>query len=223
MRRGPVGHIPQPLTDAAIASRVPAAEAELAASNQHTKLSPADVVEIVQRRSRGEKTTAIAKRFRVYPSHVSAIARGRSWSTLTQFNLVPKRDRKLTDDEAASVYRRIVVEGEPTQDVAEDLGIHQSEASNIARGKRYRDVSGYAAPAPDPDDRPFTNRSTLTPNKVREIVRRVRAGESHTAVARSYGIRPDQVTMTMRGETHRRITGIEPQPKGDSPSQLSAA
>lgn len=104
-----------------------------------------------------------------------------------------RRPRRLDQAKAAEARRRVAA-GEPYADIARDLGVGERAIGKLARGETHADpgvsiIRRRASPR------------RLTPLEEREVLERLKKGESQHAVARAMGLGQPRVSRLAR--THR--------------------
>jgi len=179
-----------------------------------TKLTKADVLEIVARCQDGETQKAVARDFSITKQMVSRIMCGLNWSHVT--GIEPHRpgyargeaaaSAKLTRCQVLEIVRRCEA-GERYTIVARDFPVRSHQVSRIMRGECWthvteiegqtRHLRGEAAPG-----------AKLTEADVLEIVRRYRSGETQTSIARDFPVQQSQVSKIVRGKKWAHVTGI---------------
>jgi hypothetical protein len=112
------------------------------ARSYHTsraKLTPAQVLEIRQRRAAGEAAPSVAAAFGIAPQTVNAIYRGGSWRHVGGPTRAPAE--RLSDDDVRAI-RIAYAEGMPRSDIMARWNVSESHLSLLVRGKRRRGAGG---------------------------------------------------------------------------------
>ena len=126
----------QNMRDAAERNRMPKGD-----KNKKTRLSEAQVQEVVSRLDAGEMPSPIAKDYGVAVSLISSIRFGRQRVMVSQ-KPTGRADRKISDDAAADIFQRMT-SGESPSEIAADYGVKNSFVHDIKRGATYASVSGF--------------------------------------------------------------------------------
>lgn len=107
-------------------------------TNPNTKLSTANVEEI---RSSGDTNKALAKKFGVGATHISAIRRGKSWGYSSQPKRVLRGEQRSTSKlraEQVREMRKRHANGEAGYALSKEYGICRSAAHGILTGKTWK-------------------------------------------------------------------------------------
>jgi hypothetical protein len=109
------------------------------------KLTDAQMADLICAIEAGEQTGIIADRFGVSRAHVSCIRHGNVGPNHPARRLqkpTGRTDRRVSDDTAREIYRRIH-SGESGNKLAAEYGVKPSFVSDIKRGATYASVTGH--------------------------------------------------------------------------------
>ncbi len=180
------------------------------------KLTEAVVVRIRERVASGEAQNAIATEFRMTPTAISSIVRGRTWAhaggplTKDGRKLGRRHQTKyLTDAEVCDIRERVAA-GELQAVLVEEYEVSRSYISNIVLGVRRAEAGGPITT--DSKTRPRPNARvkparTLSDKQVRDIRKRVEAGERRYDLAEEYGVAPGYVSRLVAGKARIEAGG----------------
>ena len=181
------------------------------------KLGREDVLEIVARCEADQTQKAVAADYPVSAAMVGRIMSGLNWSDVT--GIEPHKpgyvrgeaapNTKLTRDQVLEIVRRCEA-GERYGSVARDFPVGRDQVSSIMRGESWAHVTGIEGPATPlrGEDKP---EAKLTEADVLEILRRHKAGETQTHIARDYPVNQSAISKIVRGIRWSHVTGIEPE------------
>lgn len=114
-------------------------------------------------------------------------------------------DSKLTEDQV----RMVIASDKTDTALAQETGVTPSAICMIRSGHRWKHIPGKRKRSTW-DRRASRNRSSanakLSDDQVRDIYRRVHAGENQDCLAREYGLTQQNISNIKRAITYRRVT-----------------
>jgi hypothetical protein len=117
--------------------------------------------------------------------------------------------------EAVADIKEALMEGAPTSEVAEKWGVSSGSVRDIKSGKTWKDVGLECSALPDAVGSRHHN-ARITEADAEDVLLRVLSGQSHTEVARHFGVTRGVVSSIWHGKTWKHI----PRPPG-TPSVLT--
>jgi hypothetical protein len=118
---------------------------------------------------------------------------------------------KLTEADVLEIVARCE-SGEAQAAVARDFPVTEQMVGRIMNGLNWSRVTGIEPHRPGYPRGEASASAKLTRDQVLEIVRRCRAGERYSTVARDFPVEKRQVARIMRGGAWAHVTGIESGP-----------
>jgi len=160
----------------------------------------------------GHSQERIAKSLGVDRKTIGFIVTGETWQHLGME--VPEKksehaNARLTEEQVKRLYVEYHVEGRTQKELADELGTNKATIGYIVRGKTWTHLDlpsllpGHLREklgAPQ-----AKKKRALTEAEAKEILRRVKAGESQKSLAREFRVSPAAVSMLVAGKTHRHL------------------
>ena len=153
----------------------------LGSTHPNSKLTDEDIPLIVKKFLDGESITDIAKDYGISRANINAILYGKTWLHIERRIFTPKTMKKLTDSDVAEIHEKLLA-GEIYSKIAQDYAVSPTTIIAIVQGKVWRYVEAAT------DIKPRNLGKKLTEKDVVEIKNRILAGETNTAIAKSYGV-----------------------------------
>lgn len=177
-------------------------DAQRGEANPNAKVTAEQVVQIRERVAAGERQATVATAFGVSPGTVQAIAAGRIWAFAggpicagggrggAVSSGEDNANSRLTVEQVVAIRERHAA-GESQGALGSEFGMSRAAVSQIVTGKTWADVGG---PVREPQG------GKLDEAQVREIRRRLDAGESGVALAKEYGVSTTTITNVRHGK-----------------------
>ena len=155
--------------------------------------------------------------------------KGKAWSHVT--GIEPHKpghargeasgNAKLTRSQVLEIVRRCEA-GERYVSVAHDFPVLPQQVARIMRGEFWGHLTGIESGRGQPRGEEV-HAAKLTADDVLEIVRRYRAGETQTSIARDFPVQQNQISYIVRGDAWAHVTGIERDPGRPRGEQIQSS
>lgn len=188
------------------------------------KLTPVEVVAVLEALARNDRVSEIARRFRVARLVVRLIGYGVTYKNIPRppgFGVVGRPRGKLSPVQVRAIVDRLVA-GARNSEIAKEFGVSPTTISSIRHGRGQH--RGLAADARIKVDTRRTNRSRakLVDEQVHQARRCLWEGMSTAKVARRFGVSFQTIASLRDGRSYRHIVTPPAPPSVRAPLRSAA-
>lgn len=170
-------------------------------SQLHTKLSPKELLEIVERYQQGMSTKQLAEEYNVSMGYIQRTVSGRSNSIITNLSYKTREELQkgtpinatITKEEVLKIVYLYKQENMSVKDISIKMNIKERKIRDIINGVTFKEITNIKY---------IPKKRQYTQEDVKNIRERYKNGESQSSIAKSTGFSLSTIFRIVHNKTH---------------------